>query len=74
MFFGRSLYLLITPTGGRYWRYDYRHGGVKKTLALGVYPDVPVHRARSRHQAARELLAIGVDPAARRKELRVASA
>lgn len=68
--FGRSLYLLVTPQGGRYWRYFYRYAKRQKTLALGTYPDVPADRARSRHQAARELLAIGVDPAIRRKELR----
>jgi transposase-like protein len=68
--FGQSLYLLVMPQGGRYWRYNYRYCGRQKTLALGTYPDVPVDRAWSRHQAARELLANGVDPAIRRKELR----
>jgi len=71
--FGRSLYLLVMPRGGRYWRYNYRYGGRQKTLALGIYPDVPADRALSRHQAARELLANGVDPAIHRKELRRAA-
>jgi hypothetical protein len=70
--FGRSLYLLAMPKGGQYWRYNYRHCGRQKTLALGTYPDVPVERARSRHQAARELLANGVDPAIHRLGLRSA--
>jgi transposase-like protein len=68
--FGRSLYLLVMPQGGRYWRYNYRYRGRQKTLALGTYPDVPIDRAWSRHQAARELLADGIDPAIRRKQLR----
>jgi transposase-like protein len=68
--FGRNLYLLVMPKGGRHWRYCYRYGGKRKTLALGTYPDVPMVRARSRHQAARKLLAAGVDPSLRRKELR----
>jgi transposase-like protein len=68
--YGRSLYLLVMPQGGRYWRYNYRYRGRQKTLALGTYPDVPVGHAWSRHQAARELLANGIDPAIRRKELR----
>jgi hypothetical protein len=68
--FGRNLYLLVMPKGGRRWRYCYRYGGKRKTLALGTYPDVPMVRARSRHQAARKLLAAGVDPSLRRKELR----
>jgi transposase-like protein len=68
--FGRSLYLLVMPQGGRYWRYNYRYCGRQKTLALGTYPDVPIGRAQARHQAARELLANGVDPAICRKDLR----
>lgn len=32
-----GLYLLVSQTG-KYWRYDYRHAGKRKTMALGVYP------------------------------------
>jgi hypothetical protein len=46
--FGKNLYLLITSAGTRCWRYCYRYGGKRKTLALGVFPDVPVGRARGR--------------------------
>jgi transposase-like protein len=68
--FGRNLYLLVMPQGGRYWRYCYRYGGKRKTLALGTYPDVPIARALLRHMAARQLLASGVDPSLKRSELR----
>jgi hypothetical protein len=68
--FGRNLYLLVMPKGGRYWRYCYRYDGKRKTLALGTYPDVPMARARSRHQAARKLLAAAVDPSLNRRDLR----
>ena len=68
--FGGNLYLLVMPKGGRYWRYCYRYSGKRKTLALGIYPDVPIDRARSRHQAARKWLAAGVDPSLKRSELR----
>ena len=61
---------MVVPTGGRYWRYNYRCEGKQKTLALGIYPDVPLTLARARHQAARRLLAMGVDPSSQRKELR----
>ena len=47
--FGGSLNLFVTPKGGRYWRYCYRYGGKRRTLSLGIYPEVPVDRARSRH-------------------------
>lgn len=59
---GGGLYLLVAPIGGRYWRYNYRFSGKQKTLALGIYPDVSLARARARHQAARRQLADGIDP------------
>jgi hypothetical protein len=47
LFDGRGLYLLVAPTGGRYWRYNYRFEGKHKTIALGVYPDVSLAKARA---------------------------
>jgi len=66
-FDGGGLYLLVAPNGGRYWRYNYRFNGKHKTLALGIYPDVPLAKARTRHLAARQLLAEGIDPSAVKK-------
>jgi hypothetical protein len=65
-----GLYVLVVHTGGRYWRYNYRFNGKQKTLALGTYPDVSLEKARARHQAARRLLAAGVDPSVQRRALR----
>jgi len=69
IFDGRGLYLLVTPRGGRYWRYNYRFEGKLKTLALGVHPYVSLEKARAGHQVARTLLADGVDPSARKRAL-----
>lgn len=66
---GGGLYLLVAPTGGRYWRYNYRFKGKQKTLALGVYPEVPLEKARARHEKARRLLAAGIDPSLHRRAL-----
>jgi Arm DNA-binding domain len=55
----RGLYLLVTPSGGKYWRYDYSFNGKRKTLAFGVYPDVGLGKARERHYGARQQLAEG---------------
>lgn len=41
-----GLYLEVTPAGGRYWRWKYRFAGKEKRLALGVYPVVPLSKAR----------------------------
>ena len=67
---GHGLYVLIAPTGRRYWRYNYRFDGKQKTLALGVYPDVSLETARARHAAACQLLAGGIDASTRKSELR----
>jgi len=64
---GDGLYLQIEPSGGRYWRFNYRFNGKQKTLALGVYPDVSLGKARQRLREAREQLADGLDPAVRKK-------
>lgn len=63
-----GLYLLVNPTGSKYWRHDFRHLGKRKTIALGVYPDTGLAKARERHQAARTLLSDGIDPSQTRKE------
>src|SRR2546423_9387376 len=62
-----GLHLLVAPNGGRYWRFSYRFRGKQKTLALGVYPDVGLAKARARHREARELLADGIDPGTERR-------
>ena len=59
---GGGLYLLITPNGGRYWRFNYRFGGKHKTLSLGIYPDVSLAKAKARLQIARQQLTEGIDP------------
>ncbi len=58
---GQGLYLLIKATG-KYWRMNYRFAGKQKTLAIGVYPAVPLAKARQRRDKARELFADGIDP------------
>ena len=64
---GRGLYLLVTPMGGKYWRYNYRYEGKQKTLSLGVYPDVSLARARERLQEARTQLTEDIDPSFAKK-------
>ncbi len=70
---GQGMYLLVNRVG-KYWRLDYRFGGKRKTLALGVYPDVGLKAARHKRDEARRLLAQGIDPSAYRKLQKAAQA
>lgn len=73
VFDGRGLYLEVMPNGSKYWRLKYRILGKERRMALGVFPDVGLADARERRDAARKLVAAGVDPAAARKEDRRAA-
>lgn len=64
---GDGLYLLITPSGGKLWRFKYRFGGVEKLLTFKTYPEISLSEARHRKDDARKLVANGVDPAAIKK-------
>ncbi len=64
---GGGLYLEVMPTGAKYWRWKYRHGGKEKRLALGVFPEVTLAEARDKRDEQRALRRDGVDPAAQRR-------
>lgn len=68
----RGLYLLIQPTGGKLWRFDYRLEGKRKTLSLGQYPDVSLAQASERREEARKLIAQGIDPGAAKQAVKAA--
>ncbi|NBC13878.1 MAG: integrase arm-type DNA-binding domain-containing protein, partial [Gammaproteobacteria bacterium] len=74
LFDERGLYLEVSPNGGKWWRLKYRFAGKEKRISLGVYPDVGLKAARDRRDAARALLADGVDPSQARKYQKAAPA
>ena len=74
LFDERGLYLEISSTGGKWWRFKYRFDGKEKRLSLGVYPDVSLKDARDRRDTARKLLADGIDPSENRKAQKSARA
>ena len=67
LFDGRGLYLEISPSGGRWWRFKYRFDGKEKRLSLGVYPDVSLKEARDHLDDVRRKLRAGIDPGEERK-------
>jgi len=62
----KGMYLLVNKAG-KYFRLDYRFAGKRKTLALGVYPDVKLAEAREKRNDARKMIANGIDPGQARK-------
>lgn len=62
-----GLYLLITPSGGKWWRFDYLYQKKRKTISLGTYPKVSLREARQKRGEAKQLLADGIDPSGHKK-------
>lgn len=57
-----GLYLLVKPTGIRYWRMNYRFNGQQRTLSFGRWPEILLGDAREMLLEARRQLAKGLDP------------
>lgn len=67
LFDGEGLFLLVTPSGSKWWRFKYRFAGKEKLLSLGTFPAVSLKDARMRRNEVRRLLYNGKDPGLERK-------
>lgn len=63
----KGLYLLIQKNGSKYFRYDFRFQGKRKTLAIGVYPEISLKEAREKRDTAKKQINDGTDPCLIRK-------
>ncbi|MHB8843990.1 MAG: tyrosine-type recombinase/integrase [Nitrospirota bacterium] len=59
---GQGLYLLVTPQGGKLWRFKYYFNSKEKVRAFGIYPDISLADAREKRDAARKQVANDIDP------------
>ena len=59
----KGLYLYVSPSGGKSWRFDFRFADKRYTLTLGKYPEVNFLSAQNKHRDARTKLADGINPA-----------
>ena len=64
LFDGFGLFLLVTTTGGKLWRFKYFLNGKAVQMAWGTHPEVTLNEAREKRTAARRLLSQGGDPRA----------
>ena len=71
---GGGLFLIITPTGGKWWRFKYRYNDKEKTLSFGTYPEISLSDARKLREDARSQVAKGIDPSELRKATKAAQA
>jgi len=67
----RGLYIEVTPSGGKLWRFRYRIGKVEKKLAIGSYPDISLKQAREATYEARHSVASGGDPAFEKRKQKI---
>lgn len=61
------LFLLVTPGGGKLWRWNYAFDGRQKSMAFGSHPLVSLNDARSKRDEAYTILCEGRDPAIAKK-------
>src|SRR6266404_1476390 len=62
-----GLFLLVTPRGGRWWRFKFRFDRKEQLLSLGVYPEVSLAQARKKRDSMRRDCKRGINPAAKRR-------
>jgi integrase len=65
----RGLYLFVTKSGFRSWRWKFRFAGKEKRLVLGSYPEMSLGSAREARENAARLLKSGMDPSLQAKQL-----
>lgn len=63
-----GLYLLVTPTGAKLWRFKYRFLGKEKLLSIGAYPLLGLAEAREARDAAKKLLVKDIDPMSHKQD------
>jgi integrase len=64
---GDGLYLYVSPTGTKSWRFDYGYGGKRLTYTFGKYPALTLSDARKMLLDAKQMLANGINPSAEKK-------
>ncbi|GHA79560.1 integrase [Formosimonas limnophila] len=60
---GDGLFMIVTPAGGKLWRFRYLLNQKDNTIALGKYPEVSLLDARLKRDDCARLIAEGKDPA-----------
>lgn len=59
---GGGLYIEVSNTGKKHWRYKFRIAGKENVYSIGSYPNVSLRNARIAHQEAKALVEQGINP------------
>lgn len=67
---GAGLYLHVSPTGRKSWRYRFKISGAESVIVLGEYPDVSLLSARFEAGEMRKKVKAGISPGVERKAVK----
>ncbi len=56
------MYLYVSTSGTKSWRFDYTFGGKRSTLTIGQYPLVKLATARIKRSELKQMLLDGINP------------
>ena len=69
LFDGDGLYIEVTPSGSRIWRFKFRQAnGKDNLLTFGPYPEITLQHAREKRLENRRLILQGIDPGKHRDD------
>jgi len=64
---GAGLFMVIEPSGKKWWKFRGFFAGKETSLSFGSYPSVTLAQARAKRDEANSRIANGIDPAAFRR-------
>ncbi|MDR0620455.1 MAG: integrase arm-type DNA-binding domain-containing protein [Deltaproteobacteria bacterium] len=67
-----GLYLYVTLSGQKSWRFNFRFAGKQHTVTFGTYPLVSLKEARDKLVDAKRAIKAGINPAAQKQALKEA--
>jgi hypothetical protein len=66
----QGLYLYVTPSGLKSWRYNYTFDKKQQTLTFGTYPMTSLREAREKLLEAKKTIKSGVNPAVQKRAVK----
>lgn len=68
---GDGLFIFISTSGSKLWRFKYRLNDKENVYSIGRYPEISLSEARDERFRLRKLLIAGIDPNQKKKESKI---